>query len=531
MEVLRAALRSPSRVAILIPGAQPIRYQQLLAQAGGLAKEILELTKASQAPVGPNTGPRVALLAPPGRDYVEGMWATWLADGISVPLCLTHPPKDLAYVMEDAQTSLVLATPELAKKVQPLLTSSPTALHILNDPGNSSPASVHFSSSSCSSISRSSSGNDQAEAALARSEAKDGALIIYTSGTTGKPKGVLHTHGSLAAQIHGMQQAWGWREEDTILHTLPLHHIHGIVNALLCAHASAASIEFLPSFSPTRVWESLQREEDPVSIFMGVPTMYTYLLSQYKDKMGPEEQQRACDAASRLRLTISGSGACPVSLMKQWKAISGQTLLERYGMTEAGMILSNPLEGERRPGSVGTPMPGVQVCSVPVESSSEHEDRPQGEIRVKGSNLFREYWNRPEATAAEFDEKGWFKTGDTGCCEGDPAYWRILGRTSVDIINSAGYKISALGIEDVLLQHGGVGEVAVVGLKDETLGEKVAAIIAPAEGKQVTKEQVLAHSRELLPSYQVPRTVVLVDAIPRNAMGKVNKKQLVKDLV
>lgn len=373
------------------------------------------------------------------------------------------------------------------------------------------------------------------------SDSSSGALIIYTSGTTGRPKGALHTHGSLAAQVSSLVRAWEWSESDRILHPLPLHHIHGIVNALLCPHSVGAAVEFSQKFSPSGLWSRLRAgvagSAPPVSVFMGVPTMYVRLL-QALDGLGPgAEKEAAAAAAAALRLTVSGSAACPVPLMSAWEAVTGTRLLERYGMTETGMALSNPLRGERRAGFVGSPLPDVRIRVVLEASAGETppagadadgapEDGP-GELRLAGPALFAGYWGKPEATAESFDEQGFFRTGDTVVRQG--GVWRILGRTSVDIIKCGGYKLSALEIEAHLLEHPAIAEAAVVGLPDEAYGQVVGAVLA---GKAGTAPPTLAElrvwARDIMAPYKVPTVVRALDAIPRNAMGKTNKKELAK---
>ena len=377
-----------------------------------------------------------------------------------------------------------------------------------------------------------------------------GALIIYTSGTTGRPKGALHTHGSLAAQIGSLVSAWEWGAGDRILHPLPLHHIHGIVNALLCPHAVGAAVEFMPKFSPNGLWARLRQGQQPggapVTVFMGVPTMYVRLL-QALDTTEPGPDRDAAVAAARaLRLTVSGSAACPVPLMAAWEQVTGTRLLERYGMTEVGMALSNPYSGQRRPGFVGTPLPGVRIKVVPdgaaqtpgqagdadgqAPASGDDsqwgavEEGP-GELRLAGPALFVGYWGRPEATAESFDEDGFFRTGDTVVRQAGA--WRILGRTSVDIIKCGGYKLSALEIEAHLLEHPGVGEAAVMGVPDEAYGQVVAAVLAGKDGKPPPPlGELRAWARDVMAPYKTPTLVKVLDAIPRNAMGKTNKKEL-----
>jgi len=384
----------------------------------------------------------------------------------------------------------------------------------------------------------------------AEPEAGSGALIIYTSGTTGRPKGALHTHGSLAAQIGSLCSAWEWNASDRILHPLPLHHIHGIVNALLCPHAVGAAVEFMPKFSPSGLWARLRQGhsggegQPPVSVFMGVPTMYVRLLQALDSMPAGADRDAAVAAARALRLTVSGSAACPVPLMNSWEQVTGTRLLERYGMTEVGMALSNLYAGERRAGFVGKPLPGVRIKVVPdTPSEGADEDKPAassddtqqwgpveegpGELRLAGPALFAAYWGREQATADAFDEDGFFRTGDTVVRQAGS--WRILGRTSVDVIKCGGYKLSALEIEAHLLEHPAVGEAAVVGVPDEAYGQVVAAVLAGKDGKSPpTLGELRVWARDVMAPYKTPTMVKVLDAIPRNAMGKTNKKELLQ---
>ncbi|KAK9908661.1 hypothetical protein WJX75_001158 [Coccomyxa subellipsoidea] len=515
MEIVKGARAFLVRAAIATGGCT-YSYGDLLGGSQRLARVIAEAAES-----GGSGSPRVAIMAAPGRQYVEGTWGTWLAKGTAVPLCMSHPAGDIQYVLEDAKASVVLTTPDLADRMKPLTTATGAHLHVIGPESDDSlPQGLEESTADWSN--------------------KDDALIVYTSGTTGRPKGALHTHGNLSAQISALVTSWEWGENDRILHTLPLHHVHGIINALHCAHAAGAAVEFLPKFSPGEVWETLMREEDPITVFMGVPTMYSYLLTHYAS-MAPHQQAAARKAAARLRLTVSGSAACPLPVMHRWHELSGQWLLERYGMTETNMMLSNPYRGERRPGSVGLPLPGVEVRAVsedteqPTESGmavpSECPNAVEGpgELRARGHNIFKEYINKPEATAEAFDEDGWFRTGDTAVLEGTPPYWRILGRTSVDIIKSGGYKISALAVENALLTHERIRECAVLGLPDNSLGEAIAAVVA-CQDRPVTLEELQEWLSDRLPPYQIPRELKVVDSIPRNAMGKINKKELRRTL-
>lgn len=447
-------------------------------------------------------------MADPGLAYASGTLGTWLARGISVPLCLSHPDRELSYVLEDSGASAVIATPPHADRMRRL--AEPLGAQVLEvADGDTSQSSTDLSNAVSSAVTP----------LMSTLNSSDGALIVYTSGTTGRPKGALHTLKSIDAQITTLCKAWEWAPCDRILHTLPLHHIHGIVNALYCPLATGAAVEMLPKFSPTEVWSHLQRDIDHITVFMGVPTMYSFLLNAYHS--APTEEQRHMQAAAqRLRLAVSGSAACPTPTMLHWRDLSGSLLLERYGMTETGMLLGNPLHGDRKPGMVGLPFQGVHARVDPAT----------GELGVKGDQLFAGYWGRPEATAKAFDSDGYFLTGDTAEIEPHSAggYYKLLGRTSVDIIKHGGYKISALGVESVLLEHPAIEECAVVGLPDPHYGEIVAVVAALKEGYQgeLTLSQLVEWSKERLPHYQLPRIVKVVPQLPRNAMGKINKKTL-----
>ena len=303
------------------------------------------------------------------------------------------------------------------------------------------------------------------------------AMIIYTSGTTSRPKGVVSTHGNIQAQVTTLVDAWGWQPTDHILLVLPLHHVHGIINVLTCALWSGARVTVHPEFDAGAVWEAIAGGE--LTLFMAVPTIYSRLIAAWE--AAPPERQTALSVSCRtLRLMVSGSAALPVRVLERWQEISGHVLLERYGMTEIGMALSNPLHGRRRPGSVGAPLPGVAVRLVDEQGREVVPGTP-GEIEVRGPSVFREYWRRPEATQAAFRD-GWFRTGDIAVME--QGSYRILGRSSVDILKTGGYKVSALEVEEAIGEHPAVREVAVVGLPDPEWGERIGAAVVLAPGRR-----------------------------------------------
>jgi malonyl-CoA/methylmalonyl-CoA synthetase len=283
--------------------------------------------------------------------------------------------------------------------------------------------------------------------------------------------------------------------------------MHGLCIALLSCLGAGAAIRMLPAFDAERIFREMERS----TVFMAVPTMYKKMLDAHL----PEG---LLHNARNLRLATSGSAALPVTLAERWREITGTIPLERFGMTEIGVGLSNPLDGERRAGTVGRPLRTVETK---IEES--------GELLVKGPSVFKEYFRREEATRSAFTSDGWFKTGDT-VAKDDDGYFRILGRTSVDILKSGGYKLSALEIEEALREHAAVSDVAVVGVPDETWGDRVVACVVVREGKTLAPDELRAFAKEKLASYKCPKDVVVMSELPRNAMGKVQKPSLVTQL-
>jgi malonyl-CoA/methylmalonyl-CoA synthetase len=345
-------------------------------------------------------------------------------------------------------------------------------------------------------------------------------MILYTSGTTSRPKGVVTTHDNIVAQITTLVDAWQWSAADRILLCLPLHHIHGIVNVVSCALWSGATCEMLPRFDANIVWERIA--SDSLTLFMAVPTVYTKLIAAW-ESASLLRQTLLSRACARLRLMVSGSAALPVGTLNRWKEISGHTLLERYGMTEIGMALSNPLEGERVPGSVGAPLPGVEVQLVDERGVAVAPGMP-GEIEIRGPSVFPEYWGKPEATRLSF-RSGWFRTGDMAVCE--HGRYRILGRMSIDIIKTGGHKVSALEVEEQLREHPAIAECAVVGIPDSEWGERVAVAVVLNQNKALDEEHLRSWAKERLASYKIPSRLLTVEALPRNAMGKLLKPAVV----
>jgi malonyl-CoA/methylmalonyl-CoA synthetase len=487
MLVTRAFDHAERTAITAVEGA--FTYRALLDASGRVAGSLLALRDDLREA-------RVAFLAPPGFPYVATQWGIWRAGGVAVPLATSHPPPELEYVIRDADAEILVADAELAPRLGAVRV--PSGVRRLT--------------------------TTEALAAHGRSPLPDiaetrRAMILYTSGTTGKPKGVVSTHANLQAQVTSLTAAWEWSADDRILLVLPLHHVHGIVNVLSCALWSGARCDMLRQFDPLETWARIARGD--LTLFMAVPTIYHKLIAAW-DAAPPERRGEWSAGCGRMRLMVSGSAALPVRTLERWREISGHTLLERYGMSEFAMALSNPLRGERRPGFVGTPLPGVEVRLVDEGGTPVGPGTP-GELEVRGSGVFPEYWRRPDATAAAF-RNGWFRTGDVAVLENGS--YRILGRSSVDIIKTGGYKISALEIEEVLRTHPAVADGAVVGVEDEEWGERVCAAVELVPGTQLSLPEVQAWAKQRLAPYKVPRALSVVQALPRNALGKVMKPEV-----
>ena len=482
--------RHDGRLAVIDSrGAFPFSYADLLDSSSRVAAALLAGREDLQEQ-------RVAFLVTPGFPWAAVLWGIWRAGGVAVPLPLNSTRPELAYFIDDTAASTLvfdaLATPLLS----PIATAR--GIRALSYDALAASQTAELQDCAPGIV------NDRR------------AMILYTSGTTSRPKGVVTTHANIAAQIMSLVEAWEWSANDRILLCLPLHHVHGIINVVCCALWSGAACEMLPRFDANTVWDRIA--SGSVTLFMAVPTVYTKLIAAW-DAASPERRAVLSQACSRLRLMVSGSAALPVSTLQRWKEISGHTLLERYGMTEIGMALSNPLRGERVPGSVGTALPSVEVQLV-GENGEPVGPGTAGEIEVRGPSVFAEYWGRPDTTRDAFRD-GWFRTGDTAVVEN--GVYRILGRTSIDILKTGGHKVSALEIEEALREHPAIAECAVVGLPDPEWGERVAAAVVVNGGDFLDLPSLRNWARGVLAAHKLPSRLLVLDALPRNAMGKVMK--------
>ena len=486
-EFLRRAQAHDTRIAFRA-GSGETSYRELVRRSAAIASRLLDGAHDL-------AGERIAFTAPAGVEYAALQWGIWRAGAIAVPLDHAATTPELQHVLQTAGVRRVLCA------------RAPVAA--LVDAAAGSAARCFVLDMTADVGARSFPDIDPARRAM----------IVFTSGTTSKPKGVVTTHGMIRAQIETLVSAWEWQAGDCIPLFLPLHHVHGIINVLGCALWSGACVEPFDGFAQERILQRVR--EHAYSVFMAVPTIYVRLIQ--RSRPWTKRSGRQLRGIWPHAPDGFGLGGAAREYPARWQQLTGQRLLERYGMTEIGMALSNPLHGERRPGSVGLPLPGVDVRLVSERGEPIAGEELPGEIQVRGPGVFAEYWDNPQASAQAFVD-GWFRTGDVAVRE--QGYYRIMGRQSVDIIKSAGYKLSALEIENVLLAHPKIAECAVFGLDDPTWGEVVAVVAVLRANATLELEELQRWCTERLSAYKQPRRLRTLGALPRNAMGKVLKPGL-----
>lgn len=434
-------------------------------------------------------GDCVAIQLPKSLPFIWFHLATMRLGAISMPLNPAYPDVETAYFLEDAAVRL----------------------HIVADDRPSAADTLrldHLDSQ------RTLAQLEPSDAPLP-SDSNQVALMIYTSGTTGRPKGAQITHANLTANLDSLHEAWEWRDDDVLLHVLPIFHIHGLVVALHGALNAGARVVMMGEFSADFTLQTLADRR--CTVLMGVPTIHRRLVAS---PLRPD--------LSHMRLLTSGSDRLPDDLFTAFRQKFAHTLLERYGMTETGINLSNPLHGERRVGSVGLPLPGVEARIADPETGNLLPDGVVGEVQIRGANLFKGYWQMPDKTAAAFTPDGWLHTGDLGLREPD-GYFTLKGR-SKDLIITGGLNVYPPEVELALMELDSVAACAVVGVPDAEWGERVAAVIIPHPSATLTADQVTAHCRQRLAPYKIPRRIEFTDALPRNALGKVQKATLRQQL-
>jgi malonyl-CoA/methylmalonyl-CoA synthetase len=487
--------RDPRRTCLRF-GGQTISYGALGDEAARVAGGLGQW--------GLRRGERVALFLENSPQFLSCYLGAHLAGAVVVLVNTQYRQVELRHILADAEVRLAVCDGPRRAELARVQAELPALEQVVLVDGAAA-------------------GGDLAYADLARLGAPlddpgplgpdDIAVIAYTSGTTGRSKGAMLSHGNLAANSAAVTQAWGWTEGDRLLLTLPLFHIHGLGVGVHGTLLSGAQAELHAHFDAAAVFDRLL--DDPPTMFFGVPTMYTRLIA---------EARRRGLRPPPIRLYVSGSAPLSPQTFAEFAELFGQPILERYGMTETVMNTTNPLEGERRPGTVGAPFPGQEARVVDVRSRAELPDGEVGEIQVRGPHVCRGYWRRPDATAEVFGADGWFSTGDLGRRSAD-GYYTIVGRAR-ELIISGGYNIYPREIEEVLAACPGVAEVAIFGAPDPEFGERVVAAVVRAPGAALGEQELVAYCRDQLAAYKKPRQVLFLDALPRNALGKVQKHLL-----
>ena len=482
-------LDDPNRLAIETQDGGRISYGDLIARAGQMANVLVAR--------GVKPGDRVAVQVEKSVANIVLYLATVRAGAVYLPLNTAYTLNELDYFIGDAEPSLVVCDPSKAEGLAPIAAKVKARVETLGPDGKGSlTEAADTASSEFATVSRA---ND------------DLAAILYTSGTTGRSKGAMLTHDNLASNSLSLVDYWRFTDKDVLIHALPIYHTHGLFVATNVTLFARASMIFLPKLDPDLIVKLMAR----ATVLMGVPTFYTRLL---------QNSALSRETTRHMRLFISGSAPLLAETHREWSARTGHAVLERYGMTETNMNTSNPYDGERVPGAVGFPLPGVSVRVTDPETGKELPREEIGMIEVKGPNVFRGYWRMPEKTKSEFRPDGFFITGDLGKIDGK-GYVHILGRGK-DLVISGGFNVYPKEIESEIDAMPGVVESAVIGVPHADFGEGVTAVLVCNKGAEVTEAAVLKALDGRLAKFKMPKRVFVVDELPRNTMGKVQKNVL-----
>ena len=472
----------PSKTLLL--GRTPVSYRDSFAAAARMANVL--------ASHGVRPGDRVAVQVEKSPQALFLYLACLRAGAVYLPLNTGYTPSELSYFAGDAEPKLLIC----AEKHREKITASLPDIRMLTLSDDGASGSLVTQAAAAS--------PDFSDADLSMN---DLVSILYTSGTTGRSKGAMLTHGNLVSNSESLKQIWRYSSSDVLLHALPLFHIHGLFVAANITLISGAAMILLPKFDLDAIFAALP----DASVMMGVPTFYTRML---------QDRRLNRESAAHMRLFVSGSAPLLADTHRQWQERTGHAILERYGMTETNMNTSNPYDGPRLPGSVGLPLPGIELRIVGKDGHALSQGAI-GMIEVRGPNVFKGYWRMPEKTEAEFRPDGYFKTGDLGTI--DPSgYLHIVGRDK-DMIISGGFNIYPKEIESLIDELPGVEESAVIGLPHGDFGEGVTAFIVTRKDASITERQVLDALHEKLARFKHPKRVIFIDQLPRNTMGKVRK--------
>ncbi len=488
-DILARGIADPDKVAIETTGGERITYADLVARTGRMANALVGLGVAP--------GERVAAQIEKSVEAIVLYLATVRAGGVFLPLNTGYTPAEIEYFLGDAEPRIFVCDPGCVDDLTPITSGVGATVLTLGADGEGSLTDAARNA-------------PEAFETVERA-ADDLAALLYTSGTTGRSKGAMLTHGNLVSNAEALRETWRYTADDVLIHALPIFHTHGLFVATNVTLLSGASMLFLPKFDIDRVFELMSR----ATVLMGVPTFYVRLLQD--DMLNGE-------ITAHMRLFISGSAPLLAETHREWKARTGHAILERYGMTETNMNASNPYEGERVAGTVGFPLPGVEIRVTDPETGAELAQGEIGMIEVRGPNVFKGYWRMPEKTAAELRENGFFITGDLGKFD-ERGYLNIVGRGK-DLIITGGYNVYPKEIETEIDAIPGVVESAVVGVPHRDFGEGVTAVVVTTGKGELSEAAVLKVLEQRLAKFKLPKRVIFAQDLPRNTMGKVQKNLL-----
>ncbi len=488
-DLIASKIADPHKVLIETPDGLSIRYRHMLTASARYANALASL--------GVEPGDRVAVQMEKSPAALFIYLACLRAGAIFLPLNTAYTPHEVGYFLSDARPKILVCDPERREALADAAAKAGTRIVTQGQGQDGELFDLAFAS--------------PPEFANFPRGADDIAAILYTSGTTGRSKGAMLSHGNLAANALTLVDYWRFTADDVLIHALPVYHTHGLFVATNCVLLSGASMIFLQKFDAAEILDAMRIG----TVLMGVPTFYTRLL---------DDPDLTRDACAHMRLFISGSAPLLADTHKAWFEKTGYAILERYGMTETNMNTSNPYDGERIAGTVGPPLPGVKLRVADPETGAPLPDGEIGVIEVRGPNVFKGYWQMPEKTASEFRADGFFMTGDLGRID-EKGYVRIVGRGK-DLIISGGLNIYPKEIESEIDALDGVIESAVIGLPDADFGEAVAAVVVRAKGAALDEAQIRSALKQRLAKFKLPKTIVFVDDLPRNTMGKVQKNVL-----
>ena len=466
-----------------------VTYQAFFANAERMAQVLVE--------TGVAPGDRVAVQAPKTVAMLELYVATVLAGGVFLPLNPAYTASEITYFLTDAEPRILVCDPTREGELAPVAKQAGVS-EVLTISANESGTLVERRDAVVSGFTAVKRGPD------------DLAAILYTSGTTGRSKGAMLTHRALASNAQTLKDVWQFNADDVLIHALPIFHTHGLFVATNVTLMAGSSCIFMAKFDADDILDNMPK----ATVLMGVPTFYVRLL----------EADGLSKSSAAMRLFVSGSAPLLAETHDRWRAVTGHAILERYGMTETNMNTSNPYEGDRRAGTVGFPLPGVELLVTDPVTGAPIPKGEIGVLEVRGANVFAGYWKMPEKTAEELRDNGFFITGDLGRVDED-GYIHIVGRQK-DLIISGGYNIYPKEIELLIDDLAGVVESAVIGVPHPDFGEAVVAVIVAQTGADITAQDILTGIKENLARFKHPKHIAFVKALPRNAMGKVQKKAL-----